>query len=654
MADLKIPPEVKLYFPFSSLRAGQDEAINQIFNALNEERHIVIAAPNGFGKTITVLSSIMPVIKGSENQLKVIYLCRTHVQGQHVIRELEKIIKQLNAQAIETNIGGLSLRGRVSMCFHPQVLQYAQDPLNAQLLCRELRNLDRCQFDRNLQEQSKKLKDLLQKLGNHAVDAADLIEICRNWEFCPYQVSKFALYEMDIVVGSYVWLFEPYIREFFLENIGTSLHNVILVLDEAHNVPEVATEIASSQLTYYAVEQMIQEAERLDLQSVSVFGNDLLDIMDGLKDKIQDEIGLPPQLTFKKVFQGRDTPEFIKEILRGGEILRSQKLAEGQNPRSFLYTSGMFWMNWYLKHNYNSYFFCASKYYTRGGNESIKLEIVGLDPKLILNPIINQVYASISISGTLEPIHYYSDMVGLPESTIELTLPTPFPKKNLLVLSMKALSTKGSSRTAEMYKKYVSRCVEAVDVIPKNVGIFTASYDVLNGLINQGMLDALEETGKEIFYEQRNRSSEENDRMIAQYKACGKKTGGVLLGVCGGRNAEGEDFPGDLMNGVILCGIPFAKPTARIKAMIDYFGGSQKGKDYAYNMPAFRRANQAAGRPIRTINDKGVIILLDYRYNIPFYKRFLSTWLKRKIITLPDEPERLANAIRQFWHNTKV
>ncbi len=137
--------------------------------------------------------------------------------------------------------------------------------------------------------------------------------------------------------------------------------------------------------------------------------------------------------------------------------------------------------------------------------------------------------------------------------------------------------------------------------------------------------------------------------MIAEFKLRSRQEGAVLLGVCGGRNAEGEDFPGDLMNGVILCGIPFAKPSARIKALIDYYGGSQKVKDYAYNIPAFRRANQAAGHPIRTVTDKGIIILLDYRYNLPFYKKFLSPWLRARIVSLPDAPGRLAKEIIKFW-----
>ncbi len=106
----------------------------------------------------------------------------------------------------------------------------------------------------------------------------------------------------------------------------------------------------------------------------------------------------------------------------------------------------------------------------------------------MLTLTLQNIYLSISISGTLEPIHYYSDIAELPENTIELSLPTPFPKENLLVLTMKGLSTKGSSRTKEMYEKYVERCVEAVEAIPKNVGIFTASYDVLEGLLKHGIM----------------------------------------------------------------------------------------------------------------------------------------------------------------------
>ncbi|MFX1294695.1 MAG: helicase C-terminal domain-containing protein [Promethearchaeota archaeon] len=644
----KILPEAKIYFPYSEVRDGQDIAINNIYNALKEEKHVVISAPNGFGKTITVLSSVLPIIKETENEIKIIYLCRTHIQSQHVIRELNKVIKHLKKLDYGLNLGGISLRGRASMCFHPKILQYAQDPLNSQLMCREIRNMNKCSYDLNIKDKPEQLKNLLQQLIHHAVEASELLEICRNWAFCPYQVSKLVLYGMDIIVGSYQWLFSPFIREYFLENIDTALNKIILILDEAHNVPEVAREIASNQLTEFSVTQMISEAESLENLQIINFGTNLLEIMNDLKEKISDEFAISSHLTSKKVFKNLEPSSFIKQLIQLGEIWRQKRLKEGKNPHSFIYFVGMFWMNWLLKQKFNSYFFCASKFYTRTGNESIKLEIISLDPKDILGPILEQVHSSISLSGTLEPIPYYSDMIGLPKDSVELSLPSPFQKENILTLTMKTLSTRGNSRTEEMYKKYVSRCIEAVEAIPKNVGIFTASYDVLQGLLTNGIIKKIK--NKEIFYEERKKTSIENDQMIAKYKLSAKKKGGVLIGVCGGRNAEGEDFPGDLMNGVILCGIPFAKPTARIKALIDYYGGSQKGKDYAYNMPAFRRANQAAGRPIRTITDKGVIILLDYRYNFPFYKKFLNPWLRNRIISLPDEPGQLAAKIQKFWN----
>lgn len=649
MIESKIPPEVRIFFPFAQPRAGQDRAIETIYNGLKEERHIVISAPNGFGKTITVLSAVLPIIKSCETNLKIVYLCRTHVQSKHVIRELQKIIKHVEGSGYALNVGGVSLRGRNSMCFHPNVLQYAHDPANAQLLCSELRKMQQCEYDLNISENPKKVERLLSNLGSHAIDATDLLEICRNQGVCPYQISKFVLANMDIIVGNYQWLFSPHIRDFFLENIGTVLNNVILILDEAHNVPEVARELASNELTYFSVEQMIREAEALEVKPIIDFGNNLLEIMADLRDKINEEIQISAKLTLKRIFFEMDITDFLKKLIQLGEKWRKMKLLEGKNPRSYLYSVGTFWMDWFLRQDMQSSFFSASKYHTRGGEENIKFEIVSLDPKDILLPILDNVYASISLSGTIEPVHYYSDMIGLPETTIELSLPSPFPKENVLVLCMNNISTKGSDRNNEMYKKYVERCYEAVSVIPKNVGIFTASYDVLSGLLNNGLVKALKRTGKEIFHEQQNVSSESNDQMVARFKRCADKNGGVLIGVCGGRNAEGEDFPGDLMNGVILCGVPFAKPTIRVKAITDYFGGSQRGKDYAYNIPAFRRANQAAGRPIRTLNDRGVVVLLDYRYNLPFYKMFLSNWLKQEIISLPNEPDKLKNLIEIFW-----
>ncbi|HLD11036.1 MAG TPA: helicase C-terminal domain-containing protein, partial [Candidatus Nanoarchaeia archaeon] len=88
-------------------------------------------------------------------------------------------------------------------------------------------------------------------------------------------------------------------------------------------------------------------------------------------------------------------------------------------------------------------------------------------------------------------------------------------------------------------------------------------------------------------------------------------TGGVCL-----HNSEGIDLPGDLLKGVVVVGLPLGKPNLETTELINYFDSKySKGWDYAYIFPAMQKTMQAAGRCIRTENDKGVIVFLDERYS---------------------------------------
>ncbi|MBY9009600.1 MAG: hypothetical protein KGD74_07035 [Candidatus Lokiarchaeota archaeon] len=92
----------------------------------------------------------------------------------------------------------------------------------------------------------------------------------------------------------------------------------------------------------------------------------------------------------------------------------------------------------------------------------------------------------------------------------------------------------------------------------------------------------------------------------------------MLLGVCGGRNSEGEDYPGDYMNAVMIAGLPYHFLSAQVKAKIIYYDKvfNNQGWNFAYLYPAMQRANQASGRPIRKERDKGAIIFMDERFDI--------------------------------------
>ncbi|GAG76923.1 unnamed protein product, partial [marine sediment metagenome] len=128
------------------------------------------------------------------------------------------------------------------------------------------------------------------------------------------------------------------------------------------------------------------------------------------------------------------------------------------------------------------------------------------------------------------------------------------------------------------------------------------------------------------------------------------KSGAVLLGVCGGRNSEGEDFPGDLMNAVIIVGVPYQSITKRLNARIEYYNKvfQNQGWLLAYLYPAMQRANQAAGRPIRREGDKGAIIFLDFRFKRQV--KWMSEWIQENVKIVPDKADIISQDLETFWN----
>ena len=92
-------------------------------------------------------------------------------------------------------------------------------------------------------------------------------------------------------------------------------------------------------------------------------------------------------------------------------------------------------------------------------------------------------------------------------------------------------------------------------------------------------------------------------------------SGSVLAGVMGGRLAEGIDYPDTSLEMAIIVGIPYPAPGVRQEALQHYFDVCFDGKgwEYAVESPALRKMLQAAGRVIRSEEDRGMFIITDGR-----------------------------------------
>jgi Rad3-related DNA helicase len=61
------------------------------------------------------------------------------------------------------------------------------------------------------------------------------------------------------------------------------------------------------------------------------------------------------------------------------------------------------------------------------------------------------------------------------------------------------------------------------------------------------------------------------------------------------------------------------------------------------------RAVQAAGRPVRRLDDRGVIVLLDQRFGTSYLSRFIPSWLTEVTQVIRDDPEITAHRVESFF-----
>ena len=590
-------------FPYPSYYPNQKEVIEFISSAVAGGKNPVFESPTGSGKTIAVLCALIPVAK--EKGKKILYLCRTHEQMDRVIEELKMISKT-------EPVKGLSLKSRKEMCLNEFVLTNTQSIGEERFACSVLKKEGRCSYYKNLSKCSLSF--------DGPMTAAEVATACKDKGVCPYEYSKEILSSCDVIACSYLYAFEPGIRAAFLKSLGKSMSDLILVLDEAHNLPRLSMDIAGERLTEFAVTRGLKEALDYGVENAEELLEKVHRFM-VLNESMEKQFEKRVFITYL----GDDAlPVHVLEDV--GEEIRKRRLSDGKRPVSFLHACASF-IRYLVECSEDEFAFFALK--TERGAAS--LEILSLEPKTITKPPLQEAYLSVHMSGTLTPIEPYCTVVGLKDYVYKV-FPSPFSKENIAVYVDTTVSTLGSLRTREMYGRIAGRIKTLISLIPGNVLVFFPSYVVLRSALDEGV-----KTGKEVFIEREDMTSSENNEMIKRFK---RSKNAVLFGVQQGRNSEGQDFPGEQANGVIVVGIPYAVMGPKINAQIEYYkriyqgfwGRYTLGEYYAYFLPAYRSLNQAAGRAHRSLSDKAAIIFLERR--VAFDRKVLaniSPWIKENM-----------------------
>jgi DNA excision repair protein ERCC-2 len=581
-------------FPHEEIRDGQKELTDDLRAALKTGKMLIAHAPTGLGKTASALSVALE--KALDEKKKVFFLTNRHTQHKIAIDTVKLINKKTGK-----NIACSDMIGKRWMCNQDIASLFGTD-FNE--YCKGVVENGECEFFNNFKiknELTPEAKLLVKEIRNRgSLHNEELIKICKEKKICSYEISLALAKECEVVVCDYYYLFNPFVQSTIFKKLDLELEDVILVIDEGHNLPGRVTEMLSSYLTTNMLKNGILEAKKFHYEGMISWLQKLNKIINELAefDKINKERLVTKEEFADKVKQFLDYDELIMEIESAATEIRKKQ------RKSYLGGIVQFLQQWTGEDE--GFSRIISEKYSRYGPIN-SLSYSCLNPSLITKTIFDQINSGIIMSGTLKPTSMYKDVLGIKES-IQKEYPSPFPPENKLSMVVPQTSTKYTMRSEAMFQKMAGICSEILRLIPGNVAFFFPSYDLRDKVGN------FMESKKKLFWEKSEMSKEEKEVFLNSFKE-ENEIGGGLLGVAGANFAEGVDLPGNLLNGVIVVGLPLGKPDLKTKEIIKYYDNKFNcGWDYGYIFPAMSKCIQSAGRCIRSGTDKGAIIYLDERF----------------------------------------
>ena len=123
----------------------------------------------------------------------------------------------------------------------------------------------------------------------------------------------------------------------------------------------------------------------------------------------------------------------------------------------------------------------------------------------------------------------------------------------------------------------------------------------------------------------------------------------VAFCVMGGIYSEAIDLCGNRLIGAVIVGVGMPQLSTEREAIAAYFDEKyEMGKAYAYVYPGMNKVLQAAGRVIRTEEDRGVLVLIDDRFADPVYKRSIPKRFHG--LKFVSDAKGLRMLLDRFWN----
>ncbi len=617
-------------FPYDTIRDGQRRFTRDVTLAVQGGRHLVANAPTGIGKTA---ASLAPALAHAiENKRTVLFL--TSRQSQHRIA-VETLRLVAERRGVAANL--VDLVSKRDMCLRPEAND--MHPARFPDFCGRETRTKSCSYLGEVDPQT------MARVRGGVLHVEELMQVAKEAHICPHLLAMAAAPKANVVVADYNHLFSD-IRERSLEKLGVDLSEVVLIVDEAHNLPDRIRQNHAHRITGYLLDQVEGEARQHSFSDVAEDLRAIRDALDALAaDAIKEGRAEKGRMGDEEAQVARVDPDalhdaFEKARNRGTlglhrtlvDVVDSlgplvTKVRKGTDAQVYAEELREALEDW-------GRFQTGALRYVQWDGDSVQLHVRLLDPAVPARKVFDHVHSAILMSGTLRPPEMIRDLLGLeePRTTVR-SYPSPFPPENRLVCVATGYSTRFKERSPQLWDRIARSLSDVALSTQGNIAVFAPSYAILRD-VRQALDDC--HVDKEVIIEDPGMGKGERDRVLDTLEGARRRgKGAFLFGVLGGSFSEGVDFRDNLLSVIAIVGLPLAPPDLQVQATIGYYDAKfpGKGRSYGYIYPAMNKVLQAMGRGIRSETDRCGILLLDERYLQRQYRAIL-----------PDDTQLLASA----------
>lgn len=601
-------------FPFD-YREGQKELAGQVYRTILNGRKLFIEAPTGVGKTI---STVFPTVKAMGEGLcdKIFYLTAKTIT-RTVAAETFDILRQQ----------GLKLKS-VIITAKEKICPLEKCECNPEGCTRAKGHFDRI---------NDAMYDLLTREDSFTREVIE--EYAKKYEVCPFEMCLDMSLFSDAVICDYNYVFDPnvYLRRFFGDSVQG---RYVFLVDEAHNLADRGMDMYSAVLykeDFLVLKRLTGETDPRLSRELGAGNRKLL----ALKRECEDYLVL------------EDISPFITTLTRLmarlETFLDEQEHCEYKDELLDFYFRVRHFLNMYDNMGEDDYrIYCE---HISGGDFMLKL--LCINPADSLRLRLTKAVGTIFFSATLLPVNYYKDMLGADPDDYAVYARSVFDEKKRGLFIARDVSSKYTRRNEAEYSNIANYINNIAAARAGNYMVFFPSHAFLFEVL-KAYNEYFSSDDVKVIVQKQSMSEEEREDFLACFMpgavpVNAEDAGKTLIGFCvmGGIFSEGIDLKNDSLIGAVIVGTGLPMVCNERKILKEaYEQGGLNGFDYAYRFPGMNKVLQAAGRVIRTVDDVGIVALLDERFLTPPYtKMFPREWRRYEQVSLRSVDEKLS----EFW-----